>query len=232
MAQVCIDSKIFTDVRFKALARALKTSVDEAIGKCLRVWHCCMQLEKSILTAAMINDCVDTSDFCRHMLDAGLARLVDEAEGLVYVAGTKGHLENKQQVLKPKAVKKTAAEPSGVNEVIALYHDEFLKLYRIKWKPDGKSLGLAKGMVKDFGLETTKRLVTAYFQIKRQDFTRKHHDWATLRLNLNVVQVQAGIGRVVGTEESKVIERTNQNLAVGQRYLESVHRGKVGNEAS
>jgi hypothetical protein len=234
MAQVCIDSKVFTDMRFKALARNLKISVDDAIGKCLRVWHCCMQLEKSELTDDMIDDCVDIPGFHRQMLSVGLARFANTEARSIYIAGTRGRLEKKSEILaltpKPRAIKKVDP-PSGVNEIVALYHDEFFKLYRIKWKPDGKSLGIAKGMVKDFGLDVTKKLVSAYFQIRRQDFTRKHHDWGTFKLNLNVVQVQSGIGRVIGTDESKTIERTNQNLSAAQRYLEKVGQEGVNNEA-
>jgi hypothetical protein len=234
MAQVCIDSKVFTDMRFKALARNLKITVDEAIGKCLRVWHCCMQSEKSVLTTDMINDCVDNPEFCRHMLAVGLARPSDDDKNLIYIAGTKGNLEKKSEVVKTNAVKAKplALQVVGANEIIALYCDEFFKLYKTKWKPDGKSLGLAKGIVKDFGIDGTKRLVKAYFQIKRQDFVRKHHDWGTFKLNLNVVQVQAGIGRVVGTEESKVIERTNQNQSAAQRYLAQVGEETTKNETS
>lgn len=125
-----------------------------------------------------------------------------------------------------KAATVTPIAPvSNVNEVIAVYCDEWRVRYKSETSPTigGKNAGLLKTLVKDLGSEKAKRYIVAYFQMPDSWFIKKRHDIITLLGSLNAITHYLESGKLITNREIAQLDSamTNQNT------LQALRDGKV-----
>lgn len=220
MPNIEIEEKLWDDARFRAVALTLNLDLYSVVGRCAKLWQQIILREKDLLTPAEIDFLAEKQGFAAALIKANLA---EKKQKFVRIKGIGERLKKTTKESK-KALKTVVDEELGkrTSELIAHYCDEFSALYGVKWRPDGKSIGIAKAIAKDFPTPVAKEYISAFFKIRREDVSRNHHDWGTFRLKLTMVQVQVGRGQIIGTKQAAENERTQTNIQAGQRYLARV----------
>jgi hypothetical protein len=109
---------------------------------------------------------------------------------------------------------------SKTNLFIAAYCEAFKERYGTHPVIDGKSLGLARTLIKDLGLTPAISLVKTYLTMNDSFFTLKSHDLGTLKLNLNSVKIKKETGNRINAPQARKLEQEDGNRAVMRRYLE------------
>lgn len=142
-------------------------------------------------------------------------------EGLAEELGIeKNDLESAlKKLINPKKIKALEKSDNPANLFIKFYCDEFKKIYSTFPTIDGKAAGLAKSLVKDLGLAKCQALMVTYLQMRRRDFTLKHHDLVTFKFNLNAITVQNDRGRSIDHYDAKQIGLHSHNKSVVERYI-------------
>lgn len=90
MPRLNIDSTAFTDPRFEILASKLAINRHEALGRCLLVWHVCLERERYVLPGPIIDAAAGIDGFAAAMSESHLACA---RRGGFYVTGTRGRIE-------------------------------------------------------------------------------------------------------------------------------------------
>ncbi|HMX98738.1 MAG TPA: hypothetical protein PK473_03105 [Nitrosomonas sp.] len=83
----------------------------------------------------------------------------------------------------------------STNLLIRAYCDAFKLKYKTNPPIDGKTVGLAKNLLKHISLERAQNLIQVYLQMEDSWFKNKHHDFVTFTQNLNKIQVAMNNGK-------------------------------------
>jgi hypothetical protein len=71
--RVNVDSSVFTDVRFRLLAKVMKISQYDAIGRCVAIWMGCYDRRSKCLSKCEADASADLDGFADALLEVGLA---------------------------------------------------------------------------------------------------------------------------------------------------------------
>jgi hypothetical protein len=140
-----------------------------------------------------------------------------------------GAQQSFEEVLKAprKPGKKKAPEVPGhlVAEAVRHYCDAWKVAYRAERSPDigGYGTGKLKNMVRDFGVDRTKALISAYLKMPDRFYVQKRHDIHTLSVNLTAVGHFAESRRHITQAELAKLDRdaTNANT------MEAIEKGDI-----
>jgi len=114
------------------------------------------------------------------------------------------------------------------NLLIAFYCEEYKSKYKFNPPIDGKSAGLAKTLLKDFGLEKAKKLIAAYLKMNDKRFIDKRHDFATMKLHLNSVAHFEQLGVSVTQTQ---LNQIDQRMARDDAFDSAIQKIKQGEPA-
>lgn len=91
MARINVDQKALTDPRFDLLARFLKASRHDALGRMIRVWNECQERESFTLPAALVGVIMGHRNGAKWVAESDLAEFVDE--NTLRIKGTEGRTD-------------------------------------------------------------------------------------------------------------------------------------------
>lgn len=89
---VRIETKAFSDNRYKLLAKRLGTTRWDARGRMEDIWEECTQRETYYLTEEVINSITECENFCKLICDKEIS-LGEVTEHGIYIKGTDGRIE-------------------------------------------------------------------------------------------------------------------------------------------
>lgn len=98
----------------------------------------------------------------------------------------------------PPAKRASTKENAGYSNLISAYCAAYKTKYNARPPIDGRTQGLVKRIVNDFGVETACLLVQTYLQMDDPWFKTKAHDFVTFYENLTKISASMQAGKTVG----------------------------------
>lgn len=125
------------------------------------------------------------------------------------MANSTANLTHSKELKKETTKERVSVAPTGnVKEFITHYCDEFMNTYGTNPVFMGRTIGTAKRIVNDLGLETATKLIKAYFQIRIDPwFTSKRHSLDLFEKNIEAIKVFAETGKYITIQHAQSRER-------------------------
>jgi hypothetical protein len=128
------------------------------------------------------------------------------------------------QMAKSKARKKVAKvadddNGAGTREIIGSYCHAYKTRYGSNPVITGKSSGIIKRIVKDVGIDKTKRLIESYLRMDDEWFGTRNHDLPTLEANLSKIANFSETGKIISRSSVRSQERRSANKAAVETFL-------------
>ena len=91
--RVNVDSSVFTDSRFRLLAKHLGINQYEALGRCVALWMTCYDRRSKCLTTAEADASADMDGFANALILVGLATRDECAQDVIEVHGVDARID-------------------------------------------------------------------------------------------------------------------------------------------